>query len=164
LAFTVLFLYIPCGPYYSHKNREIKQLSPAEPHAGGSHTYDRAMMPVSRRNRLRHYHILNAMQPSARCLTPWLRWTRALLAVLRSCPSATRTPRLGFGGVKSLQMKSFNLCFGCSHLLSLTSDLTRFLSWIFSSVQAKAGILPLNKPQLYALQIHPTPNSWLDNA
>jgi hypothetical protein len=53
--------------------------------------------PVSLRDRLRHcYHHLSAMQPSARCLTPWLRWTRGLFAVLGCYPSATRTPRVGF--------------------------------------------------------------------
>jgi hypothetical protein len=31
------------------------------------------------------------MQPSARCLTPWLLWTRALFAVLARYPA----PRLG---------------------------------------------------------------------
>jgi hypothetical protein len=51
--------------------------------------------PVPRRDRLQHN--LSAMQPSTRCLTPWLRWTRALFAVLgRHPPSATRTPRVNF--------------------------------------------------------------------
>jgi hypothetical protein len=46
--------------------------------------------PVSRTDRLRHcYHHLSALQPSARCLTPWLRWTRALFAVLRIIYNAT---------------------------------------------------------------------------
>jgi hypothetical protein len=54
--------------------------------------------PVPRRDRLRQCcHHLSAIQPSARCLTPWFRWTRTLLAVLGRYPSyATRTPRVGF--------------------------------------------------------------------
>jgi hypothetical protein len=43
--------------------------------------------PVPRKDRLRHcYSHLSAMRPWARCLTPWLRWTRALFAVLERCP------------------------------------------------------------------------------
>jgi hypothetical protein len=42
--------------------------------------------PVPWRDRLWHFcHHLSAVQPSARCLTPWLRWTRALFAVLGRC-------------------------------------------------------------------------------
>jgi hypothetical protein len=59
--------------------------------------------PVPRRDRLRHCcHHLSTMQPSARCLTPWLRWTRALFAVLGRYPPPQRG-RLGldFEGVIS---------------------------------------------------------------
>jgi hypothetical protein len=43
--------------------------------------------PVPQRDRLGHcYHHLSAMQLSARCLTPWLQWTRALFTVLSSYP------------------------------------------------------------------------------
>jgi hypothetical protein len=38
--------------------------------------------------------ITTAMQPSARCLTPWLRWTTALFAILRRYPPPWRG-RLG---------------------------------------------------------------------
>jgi hypothetical protein len=57
--------------------------------------------PVPRRDRLRHcYHHLSVMQPSARCLTPWLQWTRTLFAVLGRYP-LPRRGRLGldFGSV-----------------------------------------------------------------
>jgi hypothetical protein len=54
---------------------------------------------VPRRDRLRHccYH-LSAIQPSPRCLTPCLRRTRALFAVLGPHTPATRAPRFGFWG------------------------------------------------------------------
>jgi hypothetical protein len=54
--------------------------------------------PVPQRDRPRQCcHHLSAMQPSARCLTPWLRWTRALFAALRRPPpSATRALWVGF--------------------------------------------------------------------
>jgi hypothetical protein len=43
--------------------------------------------PKPQRDRLPHCcHHLSAMQPSARCLTPWLRWIRALFVVLGRCP------------------------------------------------------------------------------
>jgi hypothetical protein len=55
---------------------------------------------VLRRDRLRHCcHHLSAIQPSQRCLTPWLRQTRALFAVLgHPPPPAKGAPRFGFGG------------------------------------------------------------------
>jgi hypothetical protein len=53
----------------------------SKPHAGRRHAYDR-FPSDARRDRFRHYHLLTAMQPSARCHTPCLRWTRALCVVL----------------------------------------------------------------------------------
>jgi hypothetical protein len=51
----------------------------------GKHTT--GCCPVLRRDLLRHcYHHLIAMQPSARCHTPWLRRTTALSAVPRLYP------------------------------------------------------------------------------
>jgi hypothetical protein len=54
--------------------------------------------PEPRWDRLRRcFHYLSAMQPSARCLTSWHRWTRELFVVLgRYPPPAATAPRVGF--------------------------------------------------------------------
>jgi hypothetical protein len=60
--------------------------SPTERHVGGCYTYKR-VLPVPRRDRLRQcYRQLSAIQPSARCLTPWLRWTTVLFCCPRTFP------------------------------------------------------------------------------
>jgi hypothetical protein len=64
----------------------------------GKHTTGCCLLP--RRGRLQHcYHHVSAVQPSARCLTPWLQRPRALFAVLGRY-TTTRRRRLGldFGG------------------------------------------------------------------
>jgi hypothetical protein len=50
-------------------------------------------------------HRLSVMQPSTRCLTPWLRWTRALFAVVRRYP--LRSLSVGFrrGDIDILLLK-----------------------------------------------------------
>jgi hypothetical protein len=65
--------------------------------------------PVHRRDRLRYwYHHLSAIQPSARRLTLWLRWTAALFAVLRRYPRPRRVHLgLDFGGVLQLTTRVF---------------------------------------------------------
>jgi hypothetical protein len=62
-------------------------------------------------NRLRHcYHNLSAMQPSTRCLTPSLRWTTALFAVLgRYRPPMRRTRVEFWRGNYGLQRNFFPL-------------------------------------------------------
>jgi len=72
--------------------------------------------PVPRRDRLWHCcHHLSAMQPSARCLTPWLRWTRALFAVLgRYSPPRRGRQVLDFMRGKYLLLSVFLL--SCIHL------------------------------------------------
>jgi hypothetical protein len=98
MAFANFSVIFRC-PYQSYKNRGIKQSPPAEPHeVEGIHMT--GCCPVPRRDRLRHcYHYLSAMQPSARCLTPWLQWTRALFAVLgRYHPPRRGYLGLDFGG------------------------------------------------------------------
>jgi hypothetical protein len=55
--------------------------------------------PVPRRDRLWHYHLLIAMQPSARCLAPWLRGSDPVCSprtLHPPPPPMTRTPRVGF--------------------------------------------------------------------
>jgi hypothetical protein len=51
-------------------------------------------------------HHLSAMQPSARCLTPWLRWTRALFTVVGRYP--LRLLSVGFrrGDIDILLLRS----------------------------------------------------------
>jgi hypothetical protein len=49
--------------------------------------YTTGCCPVPWRGRLWHCYLhLSAMEPLARCLTPWLRWTRSLFAVLGHYP------------------------------------------------------------------------------
>jgi hypothetical protein len=80
-AFATLFLYISSptrtGELNSHQHQSPTRVK-------GTHTT--GYCPVPRRDRLRHYHQLSAMQPSVQYLTAWLRWTRALFAVLGSYP------------------------------------------------------------------------------
>jgi hypothetical protein len=87
------FLVVHVSPTRTRELNSHHQHSPMR--VEDKHTTGRC--PVPRRDHLRHcYHHLSAMQPSAQCLTPWLRWTRALFAVLGRYPSATMTPRVGF--------------------------------------------------------------------
>jgi hypothetical protein len=97
-----LFLCISCGPYYSHKKWGIKTVTTGRAPCGCKSYTRRGAARCPPRDLLRHCcHHLSAMQPSARCLTPWLRWPRALFAAL----GLYRPPRrgrlgLGFGGVQ----------------------------------------------------------------
>jgi hypothetical protein len=65
----------------------------------GTHTTGFGLVP--RRDRLRPCcHHTSVIQPLARCLTPWLRWTTALFVVLESYPPLQRGRlRSHFGGV-----------------------------------------------------------------
>jgi hypothetical protein len=91
------FFHVICGSYQSHKNRESTSHHQQSPmRVEGIHTT--GSWPVPWRDRLWHcYRHLSAMQPSVRCLTPWLQWTRALFTVLtRPPPLATLAHRVRF--------------------------------------------------------------------
>jgi hypothetical protein len=63
---------------------------PVEPHVGERHTYDGVLRGAPKGSFV--------TLPSARCLTPLLRWTRALFAVLRRhFPPRRRRLALDFG-------------------------------------------------------------------
>jgi hypothetical protein len=67
----------------------------------GRHKYNRVLPGVPRGSltTLAKLHP-SATQPSALCLTPWLRWTIALFAIFSDVtPSMTRKPGLAFGGI-----------------------------------------------------------------
>jgi hypothetical protein len=77
-TFSCIFLVV----HQSHKNWESNCHNlQTVIRVQGLHTMGRC--PVSWRDSLWHCcHHLSAMQPSAWCLTPWLRWTRALFAII----------------------------------------------------------------------------------
>jgi hypothetical protein len=84
VIFPCRFLEAHISPAITGELHSHHQQSPVP--VVGIHTT--GCCPVPRRDRLRHCcHHLSAMQP---CLTPWLRWTRALFAVLGRY---TPTPR-----------------------------------------------------------------------
>jgi hypothetical protein len=65
---------------------------------------------------LRHCdHHLSAMQPLARCLTPWLRWTRAPLFAALGLPPPSRRgrPELDFGGAVACYTSLQYTLLGC---------------------------------------------------
>jgi hypothetical protein len=83
ISHFLCFLYISSGPYYSHKDRWSKQSPWARHHTSELHRsayiHTTGSCPVSQKDSLRHwYHHFIAMQPSARHVTPWLQFTRAL--------------------------------------------------------------------------------------
>jgi hypothetical protein len=86
--------------------------------------------PVPRRDRLRHCcHHLSAMQPSARRLTPWVRWTRALSAV---------RGRIGldFGGEASLNILQINKV----DRPEISDELTHLHSNLFALYKVSAAL------------------------
>jgi hypothetical protein len=87
MAFAAfILLCISCGPYKSHKNRGTKQSPPAEPHMGGRHTYDGVLPGAPNRSFVTLLSPSQCHAASAQFLTHWLRWTRALFAVLGCYP------------------------------------------------------------------------------
>jgi hypothetical protein len=77
---TKAFVIFPCRFFVVHisptRTRELNsQHQQSSMWVEGIHTT--GCFSLSRRDRLGHcYHHLRDMRPSARCLTPWLRWTR----------------------------------------------------------------------------------------
>jgi hypothetical protein len=77
-GFDGRFLVVRISPT---RTRELNS-SPTDPLAGED-IRTTGCCPVPRRDHLWHcYHHLSATRPSALCLTPWLRWARALFAAV----------------------------------------------------------------------------------
>jgi hypothetical protein len=84
---------------------------------------------VARSDPLRHCcHHLSAIQPSPRCLTPWLRRTRALFAVLGPPHPPRRRGRLGldFGEIFARCNAKIQLAFGVKSLRVRSVTFRRF--------------------------------------
>jgi hypothetical protein len=82
-CFSFRFFVVHISPITIRELNSHHQQSPMR--VEGVHTA--GCCPLPWRDRLRHcYYHLSAMQPSARCLTPWLRWARTLFAVLGRYP------------------------------------------------------------------------------
>jgi hypothetical protein len=109
---------------------------------------------VLRRDRLRHCcHHLSAIQPSPRCLTPWLRWTRALFAALEPHLPATRAPRFGFlGEVFACCNAKVQLAFRVKSFIVRSVTVGRFL--FLQTVYSGSDAFAVSEQLMYtALQI-----------
>jgi hypothetical protein len=91
--YSCRFLVVHISPT---RTGELNSRHPQSPmRVEGIHTSWCCLVP--RRDRLwQCSHHLSAMQTSTQCLTPWLRWIRAMYAVLGCPPPTTRMPRFGF--------------------------------------------------------------------
>jgi hypothetical protein len=87
MANVTFFYRFPVIHVSPTRTGELVTALPAEPHAGGRHTYD-GVLPGAPKGIVRDTAITTSVtcKPSARCLTPWLGWTRALVAILGRYP------------------------------------------------------------------------------
>jgi hypothetical protein len=89
---------------------------------------------------------LGAMQPSAKCCTPWLQWTRAMFVILGRYPSAASTPGFGVWSLEeTFQLWKLNVQ-SCTSLLvtnktSMSATNNTEADWLTGVMVAKGFIM-----------------------